>query len=515
MCRKVNAYLLPCVVFLLVVINGILGVDFGYHWDEPLMLRSVQQSVQSGLFLPGRYYYPSFSYDLSLLGLVPSMLQFHTSGAADQQSLHAYLVSVASSKPFHLRVRVIFIVVAALSVLWTGWLVLFWRRNWAEAFLACAILALSWEYSYHLRWIAPDAIMAQFGVLTLLLVFIGRIRERPMRWFRLSAITAGFACATKYPAGLVLLPVLLGAWLQQPPFWSARLRALSQLCLIAGLAYLFVSPGSLLDLYTSIAHIRYEINHYATGHWGYTVEPLGQHLQRMLAYFTFALFSKYRVVAASLFIATLVGAYALLREDRLVAALFLCFPLIYILYLSTQKVMIVRNLLILLPFFAILSAHGMAYLYARYAWSPRLRTLFAGFVAVLLLINLRWAIAATASIEDKDTTNYIEQVRQYMAQRNTTTFWVSTSVYRDLTHAHQSPPPNVTAAMPDADLAIFSSGEVGEYEWHANHSSYTRTWFGPHEVNFNYYPSWTGDKRIVVMPVHHALQLPSLSAASK
>lgn len=515
MYHKAKVYLLPFIIFLLVVTNASLGVDFGYHWDEPMMLGSVQQSVQTGLFLPGRYYYPSFSYDLSLLGLVPSMLEFHTRDAANQQTLQAYMANVATTKPFHLRVRMIFIVVASLSVLWTALLVLYWRRNWVEALLACAILGLSWEYTYHLRWIAPDAIMAQFGVLVVLLVFIGRGSRQPMRWLRVSAAAAGLACATKYPGGLLLLPVLLGALLLQPPLWTARLRTLIESGLIAALSYLIVSPGSLLDLYNSIDHVRYEINHYATGHWGYTVEPFGQHLQRMLSYFAFALFSKYPIVATSFFISSIVGAYALLRENRSNAALFLCFPVVYILYLSTQKVMIVRNLLVVLPFLVILAAHGIAYLYSKYAFSPVLRTVFAGLVAGLLLINLSWQISATSSIVYKDTTNHIEQVRHYITQQSATTFWISEPVYQDLARANQQPPSNVTDTMSTADVAIFSSSEVGEYEWQANRYNYTLTWFGPYEVNFNYYPSWTGDKRIVVMPVRSALQLPSLSTSSK
>jgi hypothetical protein len=31
----------------------------------------------------------------------------------------------------------------------------------------------------------------------------------------------------------------------------------------------------------------------------------------------------------------------------------------------------------------------------------------------------------------------------------------------------------------------------------------TRTWFGPYEVNFDYYPAWLGSDRIVVMPASH------------
>jgi hypothetical protein len=35
----------------------------------------------------------------------------------------------------------------------------------------------------------------------------------------------------------------------------------------------------------------------------------------------------------------------------------------------------------------------------------------------------------------------------------------------------------------------------------------TTRWFGPMEVNFDYYPTWQGDERIVVMPLARARAL--------
>ena len=43
--------------------------------------------------------------------------------------------------------------------------------------------------------------------------------------------------------------------------------------------------------------------------------------------------------------------------------------------------------------------------------------------------------------------------------------------------------------------------------WTANRFNYTVRWFGPYEVNFNYYPSWIGNDRIIVMPIESALRL--------
>jgi len=38
---------------------GIISTDFRYHWDEHKLLSSLQNSMKSGVLLPGRYNYPS------------------------------------------------------------------------------------------------------------------------------------------------------------------------------------------------------------------------------------------------------------------------------------------------------------------------------------------------------------------------------------------------------------------------------------------------------------------------
>ena len=43
--------------------------------------------------------------------------------------------------------------------------------------------------------------------------------------------------------------------------------------------------------------------------------------------------------------------------------------------------------------------------------------------------------------------------------------------------------------------------------WRANRLNYTERWFGPYEVNFDYYPSWEGNDRILVMNRADAVML--------
>jgi 4-amino-4-deoxy-L-arabinose transferase-like glycosyltransferase len=102
---------------------------------------------------------------------------------------HAYL----------LRVRTVFLLITSLSVLWVYLIVLHWRGSWVEALLASAFLALSWEVAYHLRWIAADGILMQFGALTFLFTLRASLKRHGRLWLQLAAAAAGLACGTKYP----------------------------------------------------------------------------------------------------------------------------------------------------------------------------------------------------------------------------------------------------------------------------------------------------------------------------
>ena len=54
-----TALVLP--LFTVFVATGLRGVDFGYHWDEAgWHIDPARRMVQTGIFLPKPYIYPSF-----------------------------------------------------------------------------------------------------------------------------------------------------------------------------------------------------------------------------------------------------------------------------------------------------------------------------------------------------------------------------------------------------------------------------------------------------------------------
>jgi hypothetical protein len=61
-----------------------------------------------------------------------------------------------------------------------------------------------------------------------------------------------------------------------------------------------------------------------------------------------------------------------------------------------------------------------------------------------------------------------------------------------------------------SDFTVFNTAEARKRfdgRWKANRPHSVETWMGPYEVNLNYYPTWMGDDRFVVMKTERALNL--------
>src|SRR5450432_299542 len=245
--------------FLIAVHTGTIGLDFGNHWDERLQCRLVARTVKSGVLVPGVYNYPMIPYWLTVAALGPRLfgplfeakdlmadLNDVKTLDLDTDELQKF---VLQDQGYFLRVRLIFLVISSLASIWIYLLVLVWRRHAGEAFLAAAFLAFSWEASYHARWIAPDQVMTSFAALTMLLVTLAQVTGGRKLWLYGAAVAAGLATATKYQAGLLLLPLLLVTY-QTRDRTAGRGRTVGVTASVLGffaLTFLLVTPGAYLD----------------------------------------------------------------------------------------------------------------------------------------------------------------------------------------------------------------------------------------------------------------------------
>jgi hypothetical protein len=489
--------------------TGLRGLDFGLHWDErPWQIGPVKSMVESRTLLPGYYNYPSFDYCLNLLILAPDVATPRIS----RERLDEHLIRTLDSHAYLMRLRAIYLVITSLTLVWVYLLVLEHRGSWLEALFAASVVACSWEVAYHLRWVATDGMLMQFAALTVLLA-AQALKSRYQPWLIAAAAVAGLGFGTKYPGGLLVLPVML-AGLFGAVGCTPREKAgrLVKVAAIFVLVYLAVTPATVLQP-TKLAHaVFFEMSHYAVGgHAGHAVGRGFEHAWRMLAYFSTVSLSPYLPIALLMFALAIIGIVSVMRRNPREGAVLLVFPLFYLLYFSMQRAMVVRNLLAVIPFLGAAAARGAGVIsgflggnrsapavqLGRTAWRP---AVWAALLGVLLCFNAWWLIASAESIVARHTDRFVREAAEYIREHTDTKFLLSPRVTRDV--AMVAPPlGNLTVDPAEADVFVLYARE-GMRRWHdwpANRRGLTQACFGPREVNFDMYPNWWGDDHIVAI----------------
>lgn len=504
--------------------NGFTGIDFGHHWDEPFAVSYLSSSISRQVWLPGYYNYPSGLYWMGVSGALPEMLT-----AAQSDDWSASITRALENPDYLLRLRQIFVVVTALTSVWLYMATLAILRSriaanravassdlsevqsvqWGGwvALLAAAIFATSWETNYHARWFAPDNLIWMTSTLTLLFAILTVIHPDQKRWLWLTAFGAGLVIGSKYSVGLVVLYVIIAAFFvwryeQKPVHCFFVLLVLTGF--ITSITYFVTTPGTLLDTQAFLRDLRYEINHYSTGHQNHTVSAGLGHFRLNLTYLGTVLVSPYRWVALSFSALMFVGAYALWRQSWRLCVLVLCFPVVYLLYISTQRVMIIRNVIVLFPTMCLLMALGTYFIWQKLPTRP-LQYGFALSLVILLGLSAVWNINATRTIDDRHNMSlFVSDMQRYIDQQSQDTFCLSNSVSGWVDAMGLTKPENVIGGGQNAQYVVFMMSDVPSELVTANRADLTETWFGTYEVNYNYYPSWWGDDRIIVMSTENA-----------
>jgi len=508
--RQVAYHIIFLSVWFFTIYTGAIGIEFRSHWDEHKLFKSIRYSIPIGKVLPGWYNYPSMVYDLTVLSASPEILTTYFSDRSTfREIMEKRLWGKELNEVFKPRARMLFLCIAALSILWTYLLVYFWTKQWSQALLSSATLASSWELAYHARWIAPDAILMQFGILAVLLVFraLGSSGRRKFMWLIAAAVVAGMACGTKYFGGIFLVPVFIGGYKllrDTDAKWGSYIALFFVLAVVFSLTFLLITPGALIDTERMIQDVQYEINHYRSGDTGYTVRRGWEHFSLLFVYLFGVFFSKYFWISLLFSVLVLIGLYSLLTKNwkAVETWVFLSVPLLYIPYISLQRVMMVRNDLLLFPFLAILSARGMIVVWnSRFIQSSTIaRTIAVVGLVSALLINYNWLYDAAESIATRSSIDRPQELRKYLLTNRETTYYLSKEA-RSLIDSNGLP--NVVNDPVLADKLVFVFREVDHPL--ANRPNVYDPVFGPYEVNFDYYPSWNEDGRIVVMPMKAAL----------
>ncbi len=510
--KVLNRLLSLCLALAFVgaFILGLAGINFGNHWDERKLVRSVRETYRTITFLPGWYNYPSVSYTLMLVASLPDAVSIFAAKRAEGMTpVLETIQETLASKEFLPRARTFFLFVTLLAGVWVYGLATVISGNRTTGILATLLLFSSWEFAYHARWAAPDGLLTQFGILTIWLTILS-IRAKgydQVGWLALAAVTAGLACGAKYYGGIFLLPVLLaGLGFAHRQGWRWRQALVLGLGLLAIFAasFLLSTPGVLVEPLRAFKDIQFEINHYRGGHFGYTVQPGLEHWRLALSYLAIAAFSPYAPIALTIFFFSLVGIYALIKQRNswIEVAIFLIIPIVHLAYMGLQSVLFVRNYQMLFPFVSILASYGFCFFMSRFT-VPNMRLtriVFSALAIVGLAANFAWQYNAALSIQERGRMDLSTQLEKYLNEHPNRMFYLSPRAQKLLENVNFS---NIAANPQEAESYLFLSEEI-EYPL-SNRFGLYETPFGPYEVNFNYYPSWDGDSRVVVIRMSNAL----------
>lgn len=479
------------------------GVDCGQHWDEGNFIETIVNSFQTKTLLPNGWYdYGSVPYTLTMIPSISTAVKhYRTSGERVTDTSLTAFAPFARQEWFKLKLRREFIVISLATLVWVA--LLGWRitSRWQTAAFATMFTASSWEFMYHARWIAADLIMVQFAILSLLLMYVAMEKyNRTALW--LSAVAGGLALGSKYPGGLLIIPLLCACWIaSRGQELRQRVYQALKVTTIFFAVFILSTPGTILQTFWFIRSVGFQMHHYGTWHGGYTVST-GQHARLILIYLATVAMSKYRLIATAISLLSITGAIVSWRELRWKSLPILGFAAMYAVYFSRQHVMIVRNLMVLVPIIAIFGAVGWTWLVGKIRAVP-LRVVANAAAVSAVIMSLSWQIQAAHGIANRRDIDHRANVARYlqtdMGRRSFITSRVAASYGNSA---------SFEVPLDKAEYVLFTNKEVSDWtRLSANVPGRYTMVSSIEECDFDYYPSWPGDERLIAVPKATAYEL--------
>ena len=352
----------PAVVFLALVLVAALmrfpgaegGLPYCWHPDEPKLINKGIQMLQSGDLNPHWFHYPTLPIYIQAVSAALGYLD-HVgnadfipladipTGAADN------LVHTIGDPHMWARGRKLTGLMGALAA---GFTMLTGRKLFGPwvGLAAGLMVAFSPVHIVHSALITVD-VPTSLGVSVLMLASAWVYTRGSVKDYLLASVCLGLAIGFKYNAAVGALTPLT-AWLLSER--RQERLGLGLLLVPLGLViFVLTMPFALVEPSVALTDMAKEVNHYMVkGHGEASIEPGPTHLLAMLR----ALATDYLPV----WMLGLLGLPLALKDGKWKALLVVAaFPLAYIAYMSGSTVFFKRNIVVLVPGFALLSAVGV------------------------------------------------------------------------------------------------------------------------------------------------------------
>ncbi len=371
--------------FLLRIPSVSSGLPFFHHEDEAHHFNRTVNMVKEGRFNPKYFLKPSLHFYLRMPVVAASFLWSVGKGeiksiqdirTEDKYGLAGY--SFTASHPrivkWNRGLSVLLILISIFIVYKITFEISYSKWMALTSALLAGISPELIKYGYIIGVDVPMTFFCLLSTLFALKLF------KNFSYPNLIALAGfcGLAVSSKYNAlPIMLLPLLVCLLLKRFSFgyifWSVVTPVI---------AFVLGSPYVVLDLPRFLDHFAYEIWHYGIeGHAGNSSEPgiaqvvyyidwLGKSAIGWLAFFT-----------------AIVGALSFLYRDRKRAVILLFFPVLFFTLMCSQKVNFVRNMIVIIPYFAIFAGFGTMFVVdcLRVASAPLKKTITILSVLALCL----------------------------------------------------------------------------------------------------------------------------------
>ena len=360
-----------------------------YHPDEPIYINISQNIFKTGDLNPRFFNYPSLFFYINALAYIPYYLFGKLIGVFETPNNILGPISIAMGvveAQMPTAVLLGRMVTISFGVATVGLTYAIGKQitgKMAVGGLASFMVALAPISVYHSRLITPDTFvtffaLAAFGASVL-------IYQQGKTWqYVLAGICVGFTASSKYNGGLIILPLILAHFLHHGKV-SFKKPQLYLALLLTGVGFIATTPYAILDSATFIKDLRFEAEHYATGHTGMEGDSLKWYLNYMWN------------TAGGIYLSAILGmVYGIIFRPK-EAGLLSIFPVVYFVFISSFIVRNDRTFLPMTPFLFLSAAWFLVILFDQLkSWQPKLlRQLFLLIFTSLVLVMMAFPMSKT------------------------------------------------------------------------------------------------------------------------
>ncbi len=516
--RLVNIILV--IIILNFIIAGIVGVNYGKYWDEFYLIVGLKNQIKSLTLIPNEYTYNTIYFYLGLIVLAPEILESLVKIIIEiarqptrPLNIEAYnsLLALSSnlnvkimSQDFLIMVRVLYILISSLTILWiykSSKIVC--QNKSLFGVIGAIILSLSWEFQYHSRWIAIDNILVQFATLAILLMLKSlkaNDEKKSRHYLILAAIFCGFAIACKITAILLIIPLIYCSRIHSKTYQKYKKFKQDILIVLVILgSFFFLTPGAIVDPIRFGAALLFEFKSYNINNIpGYTHYSSGfsDHISRAYNWLFFIAPSSNIFISSMVFTVAFIGAVDLFKRERKVFNCLALFFISYTVFIGFNKLFIVRNWLVLFPIIVIFTSRGTLYLYTKFDRS-KFKIVGLTIFAIIIIINLSIIWINSISILNKNSQNNLLKLNTFLLKESES-FYISKTLYSKLlTLGKPLVCSSINSDFNELYKLYLISSEQDQGKWVAGKRKIVEMSFGSNAANYSYYPSWLGSSEEV------------------